>query len=138
MDVKKQNYAQQYKIKNSEECLKHPVYEDGKKKDDYICVSNPEGGCIGVRNIMCPKTEKLEEDEKCSYFKASNNQKVCVENTDEEYSCKEEFLCESADSGETDDECMNYIVSNSTKFICLKNPEKTGSFCKEIELCSAV
>ena len=90
-----------------------PVYENGQKNEDYICVSRSGGGCKGIKNI-CPTTEKLEGDEKCSYFKASNNQKVCIENTEEDHSCKEEFLCEKADSGETDDECMNYIVKDFT------------------------
>ena len=34
---------------------------------------------------------------------------------------------------------MNYIVSDESKFICLKNTEKSGSsLCKEKQLCEAV
>ena len=65
------------KITNIEECLSHPVYEGGKKKNDYICVSKPEGGCKGISN-KCPTTGKLEGDVKCSYFTASDSKKVCV------------------------------------------------------------
>ena len=124
-------------ITSYEECRQHPVYENGQFLYDHICVSKSGGGCKSMKNI-CPTTEKIEGDTKCSYFPSSNDTKVCAENKEAENSCKEEFLCESADSGETDDECMNYIVSNSTKFICLKNPEKEGSICKEAKLCEAI
>ena len=31
-------------IISNEDCLKYPVYKSGIKKDNYICVSKPEGG----------------------------------------------------------------------------------------------
>ena len=33
---------------------------------------------------------------------------------------------------------MNYIVNDFTKFICIKNPEKEGTICKEMQLCETI
>ena len=119
-----------------EECRKHPVYEDNLIMKDYICVAKSDKtGC--EKKQLCTSISSLKDGEKCDNFAPSDIKKTCI--ADGNNKCKEEFLCEKADSGDSDEQCMNYIVSDESKFICLKNTEKSGSsLCKENQLCEAV
>ena len=119
-----------------EECRKHPVYEDNLIMKDYICVAKSDKtGC--EKRQLCTSISSLKDGEKCDNFAPSDIKKTCIADGDNK--CKEEFLCEKADSGDSDEQCMNYIVSDESKFICLKNTEKSGSsLCKENQLCETV
>ena len=112
-------------ITTSEECRKLPVYENRQKKEDYICVSKSEGGCKGIPNI-CPTTEKLEGDEKCSNFPASNPDKYACISNEESNVCKEIEICSAVKKKDTNfEECLKHpVYENGVKkedYICVSN-----------------
>ena len=102
-------------------CKAYPI-SNRENKEDYICVLKSEGGGCEEK-LSWEKVTELGENEKCSDYPSSTENKVCTEG--ESTKCKEEFLCGKDESTKelTDSICNKYPVSKELKdtHICSYN-----------------